>query len=60
MFCDLTTQWRQGMGGPTGLDYNVLYRDLDRLNLDPERYEELRGEIRQIEIAALNEMNRKD
>ena len=48
------------MGGPTGLDYNVLYRDLDRLDLEPARYEELREEVRQIEIAALSEMNRKD
>lgn len=48
------------MGGYTGLDYNVLYRDLDRLDLTPERYDELREEVRLIEIAALNEMNRKD
>jgi len=48
------------MGGPTGLGYNVLYRDLDRLGLAPERYEELLDEVRQIEIAALTEMNQKD
>ncbi len=48
------------MAGYTGLDYNVLYRDLDRLDLTPERYDELRDEVRQIEIAALTEMSRKD
>ncbi len=48
-----------GPVGPTGLDYNVLNHDLDRLKLDDARYDELRAEIRTIEIAALNEINRK-
>lgn len=48
------------MGGPTGLDYNILYRDLDQLGLEPARYEQLREEVRLIEIAALHEMNRKE
>jgi hypothetical protein len=34
------------MGGPTGLDYNILYRDLDRLGESPRflrRLNTLRG-----------------
>ena len=60
LFVGLRTQWRVGFSGPTGLDYGVLYRDLDRLNLTPEQYEELRQEIRVMESAALDEMHRED
>lgn len=48
------------MGGYIGLDYSVLYRKLDRMNLEPARYDELEFEICVIEGAALEELNRRD
>lgn len=60
LFCALSTQWRIGMAGPTGLDYNVLYSKLDRMGLEPERYDELEGDVGVIERAALEEIARKD
>lgn len=59
LFRGLETQWRVGMNGATGLDYNVLYRDLDRLGLTPERFDELRCEVQVIERAALEEMRKE-
>lgn len=59
VFCDLGTQWRSGQAGVYGLDYNVLYRKLDRMNLTPERYDELEDEIRILECAALGEIHKE-
>ena len=59
LFRGLDTQWRVGVNGCTGLDYNILYRDLDRLNLTPERWDELRDEVHAIEVAALTEMRKE-
>jgi hypothetical protein len=59
LFASIGTQWRVGPVGPYGLDYNVLYRRMDRMGLTPEEYGELEEEIRAMEEAALEEM-RKD
>jgi hypothetical protein len=37
----------------TGLDYNVLFYRLDRLQLNPEQHEQLFQDVRSIEIEAL-------
>ena len=60
LFLDLQTQWRMGMGGPVGLDYNVLPM-LFRLNGiarkdQPEYFECLRV----MESEALATMHRKE
>ena len=47
------------MSGPTGLDYMVLLRFMDRMALDDEEHEQLLDDIRVIESAALNEMHKK-
>ncbi|ANN80606.1 DUF1799 domain-containing protein [Bordetella flabilis] len=47
------TQWRMGFSGPVGLDYAVIYRDLDRLRLTEDEYDEAMDAIRVIERAAL-------
>lgn len=60
LFCSMSTQWRTGFAGPTGLDYNVLYSKLDRLGLEPDRYDELESDVGVIERAALSEIARKD
>lgn len=54
------TQWRTGMGGATGLDYNVLFRLLDREAGSAERWDELFDDVRVMESVALEEMARKD
>jgi hypothetical protein len=56
LFADLRTQWRMGMGGPSGLDYLVLYAALDRMKLSDEEARELEGDIRTMEYAALGAM----
>ena len=53
------TQWRHGFGGPTGLDYNVLFRRIDRLGLPPDQAAELENDLREMELAALEEIHRK-
>ncbi|MDH1522538.1 DUF1799 domain-containing protein [Achromobacter mucicolens] len=47
------TQWRVGAGGPIGLDYGVLYQDLDRQELSKAEQQEIMGVLRIIERAAL-------
>ena len=52
----MRTQWRVGMGGPTGLDYSVLYRRMDRMGLTPEQYDQMEADIAVMESAALEEI----
>jgi len=59
LFCEIGTQWRMGAGGPYGLDYNVLYHKMDRMNLTAEEYAELEEDIRTLESAALEEMRKE-
>ena len=49
-----------GMGGPIGLDYGVMYHKMDRMQLDPELYDQVEADIRVMEEAALSEMSRKE
>lgn len=53
LFLFMQTQWRRD-NGPCGLDYNVLFRKMDRMNLSPDQYDELEGDIRVMEMAALD------
>lgn len=56
LFSSMRTQWRVGMGGPTGLDYSVLYRRMDRMGLTPEQYDQMEADIAVMEAAALEEI----
>lgn len=47
------TQWRVGTHGPTGLDYNVVYRKMDRMGLTPSEYDDIEEDVRLLEDAAL-------
>lgn len=58
LFTQLTTQWRIGFNGPTGLDYNVVFHELDRKGLAGEEYDELMAQIRVIESTALDEIHK--
>lgn len=61
LFNSIATQWRHGgMGGITGLDYNVLFHRMDRMNLSDRDYEWLFDDIRVIESEALTILNPKD
>lgn len=59
LFHALATQWRTGAVGCTGLDHNVLFHRLDRMNLDPEEYDQLDRDIRVMETEALERMREK-
>ena len=62
LFNNLSTQWRVGMGGPTGLDYAAVYPLLDRAAKDPQEWDELFSDIQVMEGAALKQIgeNRAD
>jgi hypothetical protein len=60
LFSSVSTQWRTGMCGPTGLDYNVLFTRMERMKLDDQRHERLFQDIRVIEAEALTILNTKD
>lgn len=60
VFMAIQSQWRFGPGGPTGLDYNVLYHKLDRMRLSDEEYQRYEADIQVLERAALSTMNRRD
>jgi hypothetical protein len=59
LFTTFSTQWRVGMNGPVGLDYNVLLHELDRRDLSRDEYDDLFGSIRLMEREALKEMQPK-
>lgn len=58
VFCFMDTQWRSGMNGVEGLDYNVLYRHLDRMKLSDDEYEQLFSDVRVMEYTHLSELNK--
>lgn len=60
LFNVLSTQWRVGMSGYIGLDYNVLFHKLDRMNLTPNEYQYLEDDIRTMEYAALRTIRKKE
>ncbi|KKO71842.1 DUF1799 domain-containing protein [Kerstersia gyiorum] len=50
------TQWIQGPGGPTGLNYSVLFADLDRNGIEGDEREQIMEGIRIIEAAVLKKI----
>ena len=59
LFSDLLTQWRVGMGGPTGLDYTAAYPLIDRMAADAEEWDALFYDLRVMESAALEAIAEK-
>lgn len=59
LFNALQTQWRIGLRGPIGLDYNVLYHKMDRMQLDPDEYDQLESDVRVMEMESLATMRSK-
>lgn len=60
LFCDLQSQWRIGMGGPTGLDYNVLLTLLARMRLSDAEHDNLFDDVRVMERAALDAISSRE
>src|SRR5690606_18829551 len=59
LFCDLQTQWRVSMNGYSGLDYNVLFKLLDRMRLSDEEYDLLFEDVQYMEREALAAIHEK-
>jgi hypothetical protein len=59
LFRRMTTQWRMSMGGPTGLDYNVLFRLLDNERLSGDDWDLMLADVSVMEAAALEAMAQK-
>lgn len=57
LFCEVGTQWRVGMSGAIGLDYNVLFARMDRHGLSHDDWENRFDDIRHLEAAALTQMH---
>lgn len=53
LLVDVRTQWRGAGMTVIGLDYNVVYHKLDRMNLSPADYDEAENDVRVMERAAL-------
>ena len=53
-------QWRVGASGATALDYNVLFHVMDRMNLDPDSWEDMFEDIQALEGYALFAMHTRD
>jgi len=56
VFQSMSTQWRMGMNGPTGLDYNVLHEIWKRLEVPKKDRNRVFGEIQEMERVALSTM----
>lgn len=55
MFLLMHTQWRQGPGGPSGLDYPVLFSLLAMYDINEKN--RVFEEVRDMEIAVLNKIS---
>lgn len=60
LFADLQTQWNVGMGGPTGLNYLVLFAKIDRLGLVGDQAIDMEEDIRAMEHEALRTMSERE
>lgn len=59
VFVQMSTQWRTGFAGATGLDYNVLPSVLRLGNVPRKEWPEILESIRVLEDAALETMRKK-
>lgn len=59
VFSEISSQWRIGMNGPTSLDHNVLFKNLDMRNLSRKKYRDTYKAVRIMEVAALKQMSVK-
>lgn len=55
-FSRLRTQWRVGMGGPTGLDYTAVLAFMRRLKLSRKEADDLFDDVQVMEYEAMQTM----
>jgi hypothetical protein len=58
VFLAMSTQWRTGAAGATGLDYGALDEVWKRLNVPRKKRDATFSDLRVIEAGALNEMHK--
>ena len=56
LFQYMITQWRSGINGYTGMDYNVLLHKMDRMKLEEDDYLQLEHDMQVMENAAIEQM----
>ncbi|KFE50148.1 DUF1799 domain-containing protein [Pseudomonas syringae] len=56
VFNSMSTQWRTGMGGATGLDYAVLPVVMELLDVEQDDRKRVFGDVRLMEQEALDTM----
>lgn len=54
VFLTMRTQWRTGMGGPTGMDYSALPFVWRQLRVPEEEQDAVFADLQVMEVAALN------
>jgi len=59
VFISMSTQWRVGMGGPTGLDYNALASVMDLVGVPKEDRPAIFDDVRVLEDAALETIRKQ-
>lgn len=59
VFTAMSTQWRVGPGGPTGLDYSALSEVWRRMKTPPADRDGVFEDLRILEDAALQEMRKE-
>lgn len=60
LFARVSTQWRVGMNGPSGLSYEAVYPLIDRMNLTPEGWDRMLEDVGVMERQALATMRETD
>lgn len=60
VFIAMSTQWRTGAAGPTGLDYGALREVWHRTRTPPGQRDEVFAQLQVIEREALTTMHSKD
>lgn len=57
LFDALSTQWRGGFSGPTGLDYSVLKDTMELMGFERSEFNETFDVVRLMEAEALDEIH---
>jgi hypothetical protein len=60
VFTSMSTQWRVGMNGATGLDYNVLSEIWKRLKIPMDKRDDIFQDLRVMESKALETMRKSN
>ena len=58
-FARIGTRWAHGMAGPVGLNWPAIYPLMDRLELEPDAWQDLLDDLEVMEQAALEVMHEK-